>query len=100
MEVQKDILLQLHAPAAETLWEGVERPGLHLAGLECEGFEEKVEALREWLSEVNGPRIVYFTLISTLQKVSAALGKTAHECYHGDLEDRARVVVKTANEAR
>ena len=89
-EVQVDILSQLHAPNAETMWEGVERPGLHLGAEECESFDEKMVALHRWLLEVKGPKIVYFTLIGTLAKVSDLLKGLPHEVYHGDLEDRAR----------
>ncbi len=91
-EVQADIAKQLHLAEAEIFWEGVERPGLHLAAAECDGFEEKVLSVRAWLEEVKGAKIVYFTLISTLLKVSEILRAkgVAHETYHGDLEDGPR----------
>lgn len=93
VEVQKDILRQLHLSEDRCLkfWEGVERPGLFLSAVECEGFEEKLEASRAWLAEVAGPKILYFTLISTLEKAAAALSSAfPHVVYHGDLEDGAR----------
>jgi ATP-dependent DNA helicase RecQ len=90
-EVQADILRQL-GMNGETLWEGVERPNLHLAASECEGFDEKIEGAVEWLRGTVGPKIIYFTLISTLEKVSHVLQVKGfkHTVYHGDLEDRAR----------
>jgi ATP-dependent DNA helicase RecQ len=93
-EVQEDILRQLHLSPAQTalLWEGVERPNLHLAVRECEGIDEKLIGLEEWRKSVVGAKIIYFTLISTLQKVSEWLAQkgVAHDVYHGDLEDGAR----------
>ncbi len=93
-EVQADILRLLHLTAESTalMWEGVERPGLHLAAVECESHEDKLNALVDWLGEVKGAKIVYFTLISTLQKVSHVLAQKGieHGVYHGDLEARAR----------
>jgi ATP-dependent DNA helicase RecQ len=71
------------------MWEGVERPNLFLAAAECDGLDGKWDELESWLDEVEGPKIVYFTLISTLEKVSARLGRP-HLVYHGDLPDRLR----------
>lgn len=91
--VQADILRQLNMGAdAEILWDGVERPNLYLAAREFEGEEEKLERLAEWLGEVEGPKVIYFTLISTLERISEWLEakKFAHRTYHGDLEDRFR----------
>jgi len=98
-EVQADILKQLRLPAdSPVLWEGVERPNLYLSAVECDGFEEKIEAAVEWLRTVDGPKIIYFTLITNLEKVSHALQVAGfpHEVYHGDLDDRPR---KRAQEA-
>ena len=82
--VQADILKQLDAPGAEVLWEGVERPNLYLAAEEFDHADDKIPRLREWLAEVAGPKIVYFTLIGTLEKVAAQL-KVPHDVYHGDV---------------
>jgi len=91
LEVQKDILRQLHLSSdqCQTMWEGVERPNLFLSAVEGEGFEEKIEAAREWLDEVPGAKVIYFTLISTLEKAAHALSVKS-VTYHGDLEDRER----------
>lgn len=88
-EVQTDILKQLHAPAAVTLWEGVERPNLYLAAEEFDHADDKLPALIQWLAEVPGPKIVYFTLIGSLEKISSRLN-VPHDVYHGDLPDNKR----------
>jgi ATP-dependent DNA helicase RecQ len=94
LEVQADIRTQLGMkPDAVTVWEGLERENLFLAAEEYEGEEEKLAALIEELQKpVVGSRIVYFTLISTLERISESLQvkKIAHEVYHGDRDDRDR----------
>jgi ATP-dependent DNA helicase RecQ len=92
-EVQDDIVKQLEmSPSARVMWEGVERPGLFLAAEEFEDGDLKVDALVKWLNEVSGPKIVYFTLISTLEKTAEELQRKgfAFDRYHGDLEDAKR----------
>lgn len=89
-EVQADICKQLNLSAPEVLWEGVERPNLHLAAEEFDHKEDKLPALRDWLRTSSGPKIIYFTLISTLEKVSQAIAEIPHEVYHGDLDDGRR----------
>lgn len=91
--VQADILKQLNMGSdAEILWEGVERPNLYLAAREFESEEEKLARMKEWLGEVEGPKIIYFTLITTLERISEWLEtkRIEHRKYHGDLEDRFR----------
>src|SRR6185312_16273938 len=90
VQVQKDIFTQLEVGEGEILWEGVERPNLHLAARECTDPDEKFAGLEEWLDAVKGPKIVYFTLITHLSQVSARLACRAHVTYHGDLDDRVR----------
>ncbi len=90
-EVQEDIRRQLGMDKeALTLWEGVERPNLHLAAEEFEHKDDKLEALKAWLKTTSGSKIVYFTLISTLEKVSAAIAEIPHEVYHGELDSGRR----------
>jgi ATP-dependent DNA helicase RecQ len=92
-EVQADILKQLGIESsAEIFWEGVERPNLYLSAEEFADDDDKLEAVANWLSEVEGPKILYFTLISTLVRVSEWLEVKgfAHTTYHGDLDDRTR----------
>ena len=92
-QVQDDILKQLGLEGrAEVLWEGVERPNLHLAAGEYDGLEEKIDALEGWLRETAGPKIVYCTLIRTLEKLGAELSRRGFRfgVYHGELGDRER----------
>ena len=92
-EVQADILKQLDLPqSTPILWEGVERPNLHLAADEFGHEDDKFAALVDWLAEHEGPKIVYCTLIGTLQSLSERLRAKgfAHGVYHGDLDGRAR----------
>lgn len=90
-EVQTDIVRQLEL-AGPVLWEGVERPNLYLSAEEFPDRDAKEEALVEWLRGVDGPKIVYFTLITTLERVSESLRTRGfeHDRYHGDLDDGAR----------
>lgn len=92
VEVQKDILRQLELPESTPIsWEGLERPNLFLAAEEVDEPDDKLPRAERWLAEVEGPKIVYFTLISTLEKNAAALAKKhKFTVYHGDLEDRLR----------
>jgi ATP-dependent DNA helicase RecQ len=88
---QKDIVAQLGMKDPAVLWEGVERPNLFLAAEEFQSNDDKVPEMCRWLDRVKGSKIVYFTLISTLEKIAAQLEKKyKFEVYHGDLEDRAR----------
>ncbi len=89
VQVQKDILTQLDIPDAVKLWEGVERPNLYLAAEEVDGLDEKIKRLSEWIHGVSGAKIIYFTLISTLEKVAARL-KEPLAIYHGEMESSAR----------
>ncbi len=92
-EVQDDIVQQLGMGAgARVLWEGVERPNLHLSAVECDGEEEKMASLEEWLRATAGSKIVYSTLIGTLERLSEWLQVKgfAHEIYHGERGDQER----------
>ncbi|MGE4131478.1 MAG: ATP-dependent DNA helicase RecQ [Bdellovibrionales bacterium] len=89
-QVQADILVQLNLPKETlTLWEGVERPELVLEAVEAEHPDDKVELIKEWLGEVKGPKIAYFTLISSLEKMRDKISGEIW-VYHGDLEARDR----------
>jgi ATP-dependent DNA helicase RecQ len=92
-QVQDDIQKQLHmGPGSKVLWEGVERPNLYLAAEEFAERDDKDPALLKWLREVEGPKIVYFTLITTLEQMSEKLRAKGfeHDVYHGDVDDSRR----------
>lgn len=91
VRVQEDIWHQLCEKKGITLWEGVERPNLHLGVEVVEDRGDKMEALRVWLDSVQGPKIVYFTLIATLEQTAEKLGKRAFLTYHGDMDDGPRL---------
>lgn len=92
VQVQDDIVQQLALRNPFKMWEGVERPNLKLSAVEVEQVDEKVPELVDWLKNVKGPKIVYCTLISTLEKLADELGrqKFSFTTYHGDLGDRQR----------
>lgn len=89
---QQDIVKQLGMVKPAVLWEGVERPNLFLAAEEVEHADDKFPELCRWLDTVRGPKIVYFTLISTLEKTANQLLAKQYrfETYHGNMEDRPR----------
>ncbi len=92
--VQEDIWKQAGVDPTQgvLLWEGVERPNLHLSVEICEDIEVKIEATKEWIKAVSGPKIIYFTLISNLAKVAERLESAGirYSTYHGDLDDSVR----------
>lgn len=92
LQVQEDIRRQLGMKESQTFWEGVERPNLYLSGEEFDHDDDKKDAVVAWLREISGPKILYFTLISSLEKMSEWLGTKGfpHLTYHGDLDDRSR----------
>lgn len=93
-EVQEDIIAQcgLAPEQMEVFHSGIERPNLKLTHLEVVGMDEKVRACMAYLMQAEGPAIVYFSLIDTLEKVSRELDKLglSHGIYHGRMEPRAR----------
>lgn len=92
-DVQQDILHQLGLPAETPIfWEGMERPNLYLSAEEFADNEDKYPAALEWLQNQLGAKVIYFTLISTLEKFAAWLEtkKIPGLIYHGDLDDRLR----------
>jgi ATP-dependent DNA helicase RecQ len=91
--VQEDIWKQLGVePIGKTFWEGVERPNLHLSVAEVDEVDDKIDRVKDWLKETRGTRIIYFTLISTLEKTADDLRAVGVDfaTYHGDMEDRAK----------
>lgn len=93
-EVQTDIFRSLRIKAEAPVLEGdLNRPNLSLSVTECFGFEEKRDRLSEILKETSkGMTLVYFSLIHSLEKMSAAMRKEkiSHFVYHGDLDSRTR----------
>ena len=93
--VQEDILRQLDLTDDERVRQfhrGIERPNLTLDVTEAWSDEQKLEAIMEHREQLPGPGIVYFTLITTLERYSGQLIDEGvdHLCYHGKLEPRHR----------
>ncbi len=92
--VQKDILSQLCAPdsKAQVYISGIERPNLHLSIDVVCGIEDKVRHIVGRAVQIPGPKIVYVSLIQTLQKLRTELHRLGLEAllYHGQLPDHQR----------
>ena len=84
VETQKVILDVLHMKKdARVFGETMVRENVALNVHDLYDFEEKFILLEKLLKEVKRPCVVYFTLISTLEKVSERL-KLQHWVYHGN----------------
>ncbi len=92
-EVQRDILVQLRLPETTPLFDaGALRENLVLRTVEVYGHDEKVRSFVGIHHQHLGAKIVYFALISTLEKFSRDLQKLniEHGVYHGQLPDNIR----------
>ncbi len=93
-EVRQDILnqLDLSADSCMEFKAGVLRPNLYVEVLSLQSWEEKLTALVGLHHHQPGPMIVYFMLISTLEKTAQALRQIGVEVlvYHGQLPDSLR----------
>lgn len=85
LETQKVILDVLKMkPGTQVFGQTMVRENIQLNVQDLFEFEDKFEALEKLLKEVPTPAIVYFTLISSLEKVSERL-KLPHWKYHGNM---------------
>lgn len=92
-EVKEDILKNLGISQESIFSLPMSRPNLAIRVHDIYGFENKVKKAREYLREsASGSKILYFSLIQTLQKFSQTLkqNQILHEVYHGDLPERQR----------
>lgn len=92
-EVIEDILKQLHLPETTTRFiSGVDRPNLRLECFEVHGVEEKIRSIFSLHHHILGPKIIYFSLIQTLEEVSRQISKLGvqHLVYHGQLSPSER----------
>jgi ATP-dependent DNA helicase RecQ len=94
LEVQQDIVTQLGLSSDEmpVFHHGLARENLALCIDDVYGFEAKVRSFVGLRHRFQGPCIVYFSLIATLEKFSRELQKLgfAHGVYHGKLNDGVR----------
>ncbi|MCC6138745.1 MAG: ATP-dependent DNA helicase RecQ, partial [Bdellovibrionaceae bacterium] len=91
--VRADILKQLHLDNSTKVFiSGVDRPNLNLTSLEVSGLAEKVRGIVSAHYHSPGPKIIYFSLIQTLQEVSREISKLGieHLVYHGQLSSGDR----------
>ncbi len=90
-EVRADILRTLHIETAPTLSLPIARPNLAISVDDVSGLDQKVEKIIEILPNA-GSAIVYFSLITTLHKISETLRrrKIMHVLYHGDLPEKIK----------
>lgn len=95
-EVQADLRKSLGLTEIDpTLHTGLDRPSLGIAVEECLSEQEKLDRLKEELADSDsegGARIVYCTLIATLEKISQSLQKKYPQIliYHGELNPGLR----------
>lgn len=93
-KVQEDILSQLHMPEANRFLGGIERPELALHVHDLFSLESKLEKIIELRERIQGPLLVYWSLIGTLEKALAELRRKGLKIskYHGQMapQDRRR----------
>ncbi|MCO5113487.1 MAG: RecQ family ATP-dependent DNA helicase [Bdellovibrionaceae bacterium] len=71
----------------------VDRPNLNLNVYQAYGEADKLRRLSYWATNLEGPKIVYFSLVQTLERVSEqvqALG-FSHTKYHGQLPSHIKL---------
>lgn len=94
LDVQKDIISQLNIDEKDIqiFSAGLERKNLEFEVQELIGLEEKIQYFISLRHRSPGPTIVYFSLISSLEKFSQELQrlKIDHTVYHGRLMDSQR----------
>ncbi len=86
-DVQADIIKHLRAHPIQTISQGFLRTNLSLNILECYSLEGKLEAFKK--IKLQGPTIIYFSLISTLEKFSEML-EIEHVTYHSQMKRSLR----------
>ncbi|MBI9072189.1 MAG: ATP-dependent DNA helicase RecQ [Melioribacteraceae bacterium] len=93
-DVQIDIVRKLHLEPDEikTFHQGIQRPNLRLEAQEAYDIDEKMDQVINALHKFEGFGIIYFSLISTLEKFSEKIGDKSfkHGVYHGKLPNKIR----------
>ena len=96
LETQKDILHELHLEPqnTEVFIDGIERPNLSIQVLEVYGEEEKWKNILSILKKkkLDEVILIYFSLISTLKKISRKLEELNLKflTYHGSMREKER----------
>lgn len=95
-EVQRDIINKLFCCGrtgdVKIFHSGIERPNLRLEALDVYDQQEKLAAVLPVIKKYEGPGIIYFSLIQSLQEFSLDLQKQGlrHRIYHGRLSSAER----------
>lgn len=92
-EVQQNILHELKMTDAKVFQAGIERANLAVNAHHVYGIDEKIQSLVGLkFQQQEGAGIIYFSLISSLQKASYELKRLniPHLVYHGDLGSSQR----------
>ncbi len=93
-DVQNDIISKLGIDKNDIkiYHEGIRRPNLRLDAIEVYDDKETFDVILKTLNKYNGPGIIYFTLIKTLEKYSQMLSDIGikHCIYHGKLNPKLR----------
>jgi ATP-dependent DNA helicase RecQ len=95
-KVQKDVLdsLRLKSDKPWFIYAApLERPNIEISIFECLSFSEKMDRIIYWLKKVEGPKIIYFSLVSHLELASEELMKKGfrHVKYHGQLPSHVKL---------
>lgn len=90
-KTRKDIVEQLDHKVMELVG-GFERENLSLNVLEVSGIDQKIQAMYMFRQQIQGPMIIYFSLVQSLEAASRALHKLGleHLIYHGQMRDNLR----------
>ncbi len=92
LEVAEDIVRSLRLVDPLVIRTGIERPNLFLAATRAETREELLALLLERIAAIDGPGIVYSTLIRDLEELHVELARRGVPSlvYHGKLSARER----------
>lgn len=96
VRVKNEILQVLDPKKSEDWFEfqsPVFRSNLNLQVYSSHGNEDKLRRIMFWASNVEGAKIIYFSLVQTLEKVSEQLQKlgVVHTRYHGQLPSHVKL---------
>lgn len=92
-EIRHDIRRELRlGEDAQEFISGIERDNLHISVHGVVGLDEKIRNIVGLRHQIRGPGVVYFSLVSTLEKTSQELRRLGFSFfrYHGQLPDEMR----------
>ncbi len=93
-EVQADIIKQLGLNTSEVknYITGIQRPNLFIKIVDLYGWDQKLKGFLDWCEKIHGPKIAYFSLVSSVEKFGSDLAKQKIPflIYHGQMNPRER----------